>query len=51
MPAEPMPRAMALTEQADGTGGNQVPSPAGFGIFAAAAAGILGTRARRRRAR
>ena len=51
MPAEPMPRSMAPTEQADGSGGNQVPSPAGFGIFAAAAAGILGTRARRRRAR
>ena len=51
MPAEPMPRAMALTEQSEGSAGNQVPSPAGFGIFAAAAAGILGTRARRRRAR
>ncbi len=36
---------LAIADEA----GNQVPAPASLGIFALAATGILGTRARRRR--
>ncbi len=44
--------AAAAAERSDDVAGpvqNQVPAPAGFGIFALAAAALLGTRARRRR--
>ena len=41
--------AEAPGEELGGTGSNQVPSPAGFAIFALAAAGIMGSRVRRRR--